>query len=317
MPPSSRALRSRLPSSALGLPPLGPAASCGDSSAVVFTPWSSRSRSFARSLTPSRIDLGSLPRLDSPDDGLIGLAPLRPDLLRDQSVAGLRGAPARGEPPAPQTRTRPPHSDPYAQQNVAESPSMESLRALLATLSPGPVPSSVPLDSVLASCWSELAGGDSHGMTADKLLGRMEDAIWDPPAVRFWLARHGAIVAGGSTRADKQHWTIDVDLRRATVEEHGFVQVHPSQPPLNLSPIVSELTALILSDTPDPRLQWDGPQRVRVLIGRILPEHSAVRRTLAGRRKRLITELQARLAPSGWIRRPGPQHVFERLSTPL
>jgi len=46
-------------------------------------------------------------------------------------------------------------------------------------------------------------------MTADKLLGRMEEVLWSPPDLTFSIERHGA-AALGSSRAELQEWMIDV-----------------------------------------------------------------------------------------------------------
>jgi hypothetical protein len=60
----------------------------------------------------------------------------------------------------------------------------------------------------------------------------------------------------------------------------------------------------------DDRLKWDGTSKVKLLIGKVLPERSAVKDTLADRRKRLRNELTRLLAPEGWkLVRP---NVYER-----
>ncbi len=67
----------------------------------------------------------------------------------------------------------------------------------------------------------------------------------------------------------------------------GRRQVRPMQGRLDVKPITEEIAAAVLADRPDDRLKWDGEDRVRLLIGEVLPVGSAVKETLSGRRKRL------------------------------
>ena len=46
-------------------------------------------------------------------------------------------------------------------------------------------------------------------------------------------------------------------------------------------------------------MKWDGEAHVRLLIGEVLPANSAVKETLAGRRKRLRQAVAALIAPAG------------------
>jgi hypothetical protein len=69
---------------------------------------------------------------------------------------------------------------------------------------------------------------------------------------------------------------------------------------LNVVPLAEEIVRLILERTEDDRLNWNGDSSVRVLIGRILPEGSAVKQTLIGRRKRFRKALMERLEAEGW-----------------
>ena len=77
-----------------------------------------------------------------------------------------------------------------------------------------------------------------------------------------------------------------------------------------MKPIAADLCSAILSGKQDNRLKWYGTSKVRVLTGKVLPEGSAVKETLADRRKRLRNELTGLLAPEGWkMVRP---NVYER-----
>lgn len=86
-----------------------------------------------------------------------------------------------------------------------------------------------------------------------------------------------------------------------TVEKGaGRRQVRPPQPRLDVKPLAAELFAAILAGHQDDRLKWEGDSKVRVLIGKIIPQGSAVKDTLAGRRKRLRDELTRLLTEAGW-----------------
>ncbi len=150
--------------------------------------------------------------------------------------------------------------------------------------------------------WDVLAGDDG-GMTRSKLFGRMERVVWQPPKFIFRIERHGATVMG-SSRAELQEWTIDLEQRTKTVQTVSRRQVRPMQGRLDVQPIAEEIVAAILTGRPDDRLKWDGEDQVRLLIGEVLPAGSAVKETLAGRRKRLRDEVAALIAGLGgrWSR---------------
>jgi hypothetical protein len=126
----------------------------------------------------------------------------------------------------------------------------------------------------------------------------------------FRIERHGA-TALGSSRASIDAWTVDIDKMTTTVEKGvGRRQVRPLQPRLDVKPLAAELCAAIVAGQPDARLKWAGDSQVRVLIGKVIPERSAVKDTLAGRRKRLRDELTRLLASAHWrLVRP---NVYER-----
>jgi hypothetical protein len=132
-----------------------------------------------------------------------------------------------------------------------------------------------------------------------KHLGRMEDVLWNPPLLTFTIERHDGTVLG-STRANLQEWTVDVEKRTATCVEARYRQLRPNQPRLDVAAIAEEIATLIVSRKEDDRLRWYEDGRVRVLIGKVLPEGSAVKQTLAGRRKRFRAAVKEQLAGEGW-----------------
>jgi hypothetical protein len=158
------------------------------------------------------------------------------------------------------------------------------LRAHLGTVPPGPIPDPGDLERHLAACWQEFRG-DNGGMTGQKLLGRMEEVVWEPPVLSFTVERHGGTVQG-SSRATLQEWRLDLDTKTAWCEERRFRQVRGRQPRLDVRALAEEVTSLIVRHQEDGRLRWYEDGRVRVLVGKVFPDASAVARTLAGRRKR-------------------------------
>lgn len=185
---------------------------------------------------------------------------------------------------------------------------IDRIRAILKDHTPGPISATPELQRLLAGSWNELAGGDG-GMTGKKLLGRMENVVWQPPKIVFRIERHGATVLG-SSRAELQEWTIDLEQRTANVEMVGRRQVRPMQGRLDVQPVAEEIAAAILGGRPDDRLKWDGEDHVRLLVGEVFSAGSAVKETLAGRRKRLREAVTRLISPAGW--QMVKANVFER-----
>jgi hypothetical protein len=115
----------------------------------------------------------------------------------------------------------------------------------------------------------------------------------------FKIERHGGTVLG-SSRATLQEWKLDLDKKTAWCEERRFRQVHAPQPRLDVRALAEEVSSLVLHRQGDGRVRWYGDGRVRVLVGKVLPDCSAVAQTLVGRRKRFRQALRERLAGEGW-----------------
>ena len=133
-------------------------------------------------------------------------------------------------------------------------------------------------------------------------LERMENPCWDPPNLSFTIERHGGM-ARGSTRAEIQHWNVDIERREVECQEIGYRQVIDRQAPVDVKPIADELSKLIMSSSSDERLKWSADGRVQVLSGKIFPADKASKQTVVGRRKRLLKALEELLAPHSWQRR--------------
>jgi len=180
-----------------------------------------------------------------------------------------------------------------------KKPSLTELKTWLDQITPGEITDSTEVERLLALARTDLAG-DYEGMKPYKLLNRMEDVTWTPPLLTFRIERHGATVMR-SSRAEMQAWTVDVERGTALCEETGYRQLMPRQRPLDVKPMAEEIAAAIVSHADEPRLKWVDQKTVRVKIGVILPKGSAVKMTLAGRRKRFQMALSERLATQGWV----------------
>ncbi len=193
---------------------------------------------------------------------------------------------------------------------------LSALRAHLAVIPPGQITNRGELVSLLADCWDTLEGSNKQGMTADKLYGRVEDLHWEPPVLSFRIERHGGTVHG-SVYAEMQGWSVNIEEGSAVCGLSGRRVVGKKQPPMKVEPLAKELTELISVGEDDPRLKWYGTSRVRILIGIVIPQDSAVKQTIAGRRKRLARALEESLRGRGWNKVPGvAAHTYEQLNPP-
>jgi len=175
---------------------------------------------------------------------------------------------------------------------------MKRLMTYLEQTSEGEIINIAELEELLAECWDEFTG-DYGGMEPQKLLGRMEDVLWRPPILGFVIERHGGTVMG-SSRAELQHWTVDVEHKTVTMDVEGYRQIIPRAAILDVNPIAEEIVQLVLKRAKDDRLKWSRKGHVQVLIGKILPEFSAYKRTLVVRRSRLSSAISKNLIAHGW-----------------
>jgi len=72
------------------------------------------------------------------------------------------------------------------------------------------------------------------------------------------------------------------------------------QAKLDVRPTAEEIVQRIIDGQEDERLKWNKDGSVRVQIGKILSEGSAVKQTLAGRRRRLRDIVDEMLSKAGW-----------------
>ncbi len=176
---------------------------------------------------------------------------------------------------------------------------IEVLREHLSALPTGDISAVGPVTALLAACWNEFAGSGSERMHAGK-LARMEDVRWNPPVLSFTIERHGAM-GMGSTRAELQHWRVDLDRKTGRCERSGsYRQALPRAEAVRVEPVALDLADSILAGRADDRLKWQGEETVRVLMTKIFPRDSGYTQTITGRRQRLRTALQTLLADADW-----------------
>jgi hypothetical protein len=175
---------------------------------------------------------------------------------------------------------------------------MDELTSYLTNLDSGPVEVATHLERLLSEVWDDL-GGNDLGMATHKLIARMEHVEWRPPVLVFEIERHGGTVLG-STRAELQRWSIDVDRRTATCERAGHRQLSPMAERIDVEPIADEIAGRIIGGVIDDRLRWLGDGRVRVEMGKIFPKASGYKQAVQGRRRRLRDTLVGILGGRGW-----------------
>jgi len=176
---------------------------------------------------------------------------------------------------------------------------LTSLRKYLYEIGPGQISDTDHLSQILQECWHEFRGADVESMAGYKLIGRMEGVEWNPPVLQFEIERHGRTVMG-SSRADIHTWQIDINAKTAICEKTSYRQINPMSRRVNVRPLAEEVVQLILQHKTDERLKWNKDGSVRVHIGKILPDYSAVAQTLQGRRKRFRKEVENLLDDEGW-----------------
>lgn len=180
--------------------------------------------------------------------------------------------------------------------------SLDELRRHLFALPDGPVTETAQIERLLSEGWNGIdCGNDSGGMLAYKLHGRMESVEWMPPLLSFIIERHGGTVCG-SSKAELQHWTLDLDLGTANWTRGGFRQLHPQQPKLDVQPMAAEVAKQIVEGSAVPALIWSKDRKtVRVAIGQLLPaDRGTAKQTLSSRRKRLRKAIETMLEAGGW-----------------
>jgi hypothetical protein len=103
-----------------------------------------------------------------------------------------------------------------SQIRVVHGSAIESICHHCAALPPGPVADARTLERAARRCLGR-AFRRRWQNGSHKLLNRMEKPIWNPPILTFRIERHGA-AALGSSRAEVQEWTVDLERMTTTVK---------------------------------------------------------------------------------------------------
>ena len=147
----------------------------------------------------------------------------------------------------------------------------------------------------LVAVWPDDAGSS---MFSSK-LNRWESPIWSPPLLEFEIERHGGTVMG-STRAEVQSWTVNVEDRSVELMGSRPRQLTKAAPRLDVVPLARQCLDEMNAgpEGGSDWLMWPDETRVRVKISRIIPETN--KQTTAGRRKRFREALNDLAAATDW-----------------
>lgn len=173
-----------------------------------------------------------------------------------------------------------------------------SLKTYLSTVRPGNIADVHELERIVAAHWDELSSNGDGGMESYKLLNRMESVTWKPSILSFTIERHGG-TALGSTRAELQHWEIDVERETATMASTGNRQLAPMASRLPIKSIAVELSRAIIDGKEDDRVRRQGDELV-VLASDIFPKGSGFNRTVESRRQGLCKHVANMIEEYGW-----------------
>jgi hypothetical protein len=163
---------------------------------------------------------------------------------------------------------------------------MNTLRKYLDSVG---VANRVELANLLARHWYDFAGAEETSMASHK-LSRMANPTWQPPLLSFTIERHGGTVLG-STRAELQTWTLNLEEKTANWAPDSYRQLHPTAPRLDVQPLAEEIFRIMLDHGEDVRLNWNEDGTVRLQIGKIIPD-DGYKQTVAGRRRRFRAALE-------------------------
>jgi hypothetical protein len=113
----------------------------------------------------------------------------------------------------------------------------------------------------------------------------------------------------GSTRAEKQRWSLDLENCTASAAKVGHRQVHQPAGPFRSSEMaaMAEKICSEIQEGPSSTsdytareiIAWAGPDQVDIKHGELVPP-AAFLRTTAGRRKRFRAILESKMQAIGW-----------------
>jgi hypothetical protein len=131
-----------------------------------------------------------------------------------------------------------------------------------------------------------------------------EDVTWDPPCLSFTILRHGGIEMG-SSRAERQLWTLNLDRRTADQMRIGHRQLRPNAQKLDVK-LLADNVCTVVREGPGSASRlvsggvvvWKNAAELTVFHGKIVG--GAYERTVSGRRKRFRADLMTKMGVIGW-----------------
>jgi hypothetical protein len=187
---------------------------------------------------------------------LVETAPTGPKWVHEVKFEGYRMA-ARIDPRPIEMRRRvrlrlpisapeiAPNSEFLVSQTMTTD-SYDELVRFLNGLNDGPLDGEVALllSKLLAVSWESFDGNSESSMAAHKIEGRAHGFKWKSPILTFEIDRHGGTVLG-STRADRQEWTIDLEKRTARPITIGYSQLSRRASPFKAGPVIDRFVNVI------------------------------------------------------------------------
>jgi hypothetical protein len=185
---------------------------------------------------------------------------------------------------------------------------IQKLIGFLQPVSPGTIPTDISgeLFQLVVASWDEFSGSAETRMEARKILRDEgpKDVTWSPPCLSFTIERHGATVLG-STRAEKQRWTLNLDRRTADHLQIGFRQLRPRAPRVDIRGLADEVSKAVQEGPSSASrlvsngvVVWKNDDELTVFHGKIVG--GDYQRTVSGRRRRFIADLKPKLRMIGW-----------------
>jgi hypothetical protein len=185
---------------------------------------------------------------------------------------------------------------------------IRELSSLLGKVPAGNVPTSISdeLFKLVMASWDEFANSDETRMEAWKILRDEgpKEVAWSPPQLSFTIERHGGTVLG-STRAERQRWTLDLKRGTADYSQIGFRQLYPNAPKLDVKGLADEVCKAVQEGpsstsrhVSDGVIVWKNDDELTVFHGKIVG--GEYRQTVSGRRKRFRADLETKMKMVGW-----------------
>lgn len=107
----------------------------------------------------------------------------------------------------------------------------------------------------------------------------------------------------GSTLAELQEWTLDLDQRTRIMKSAGSKRVKAQQARLDVQGLVEDVVRLVADEGSDPKIKRYPDGKLRILISETIPDNGP-KKTVAGRRAKFRRLLRDRLLPLGWTEVP-------------